>query len=533
MNKVLLTVAALLVAANLYAQQSSTNRSSRSEPGSTIILPDVHLTIQDESSIPLLEHENSLLTDDVMNIGTVDLEDLAASEVNERIRSQFIDEQRRGNFSLSSFKMSYGRYEDLLIDVNLGKSIESLNYLITYLRNKRKSIGFETNTFFNTERQLDDLKLDFLYTAGQKLDLNLSLGYFDQSLNLFTNSLNQTEFKMEVPFEFEVVYNLNMNSRLIGNVGYSYLQLDHKLVPSSYERSMFSETHVKADFEGDYSRDNSLKISASYFYRYYNGSFLHEGMVSLLDKFPLVESLSLEAGAGVAFNNYASFFWYPKAFLYYKYSNVFAFEVGIEGKSETYDISKMLKDDQMFWTNCDPNKYWNYQAAISISPAKVITFRVEGSYMDYFSYLDYDFDLARQLYRPVSVTNIDILHLKAGFEILVKENFSVHAEYEYLYSLETNLLFYSPHNATVSLEYKNADAGLQFLTSATYKHYRFLADGLMTTPYVNWSAQISKTLTKDILVEFKADNILNQYILNRLHVPESGFSYHAGVKILL
>lgn len=533
MKRVLWTVTVVLIAGNIYAQQDSTNRSSRTEPGATIILPDVQLTIQDESSIPLLERENNLLNDDILNVSQVNLEEFVASEVSERIRSQFFEEPVRGNFSLSSFMLSYGRYEDLLIDINLGKSIESLNYLISYLRNKRKSIGFETNDYYNTERQLDDLKLDFLYTAGEKLDLDFSLGYYDQSLNLFTNTVNQTEFKMNVPLEFKTIYNLNMNSRLIGSIGYQYLQLDHKLFSSVYDRQIFSEFRFEGDYEGDYSRDNSLKASVLYNYAYRAGSNLHDVSLQLLDKFPIVEALSMEAGAGVTFYNYKTIFWYPKAFLYYKYSNVFSFELGIEGKNETYDIGKILKDDQIFWTNCNPDEYWDAKAAVSISPAKVLTFRVEALYKDYFNYLNYSYDTARQLYRPVSETNISILSLKAGFEMLVKENFSVHAEYEYKYCAMTNLLFFSPHNASVSLKYNNDAAGFQFQTSAAYKHYQFLSDAFIAAPYVDWSAQVSKTLTKEIIVELKFDNILNQSILDRLHVPESGLSYHLGVKILL
>jgi hypothetical protein len=106
-------------------------------------------------------------------------------------------------------------------------------------------------------------------------------------------------------------------------------------------------------------------------------------------------------------------------------------------------------------------------------------------------------------------------------------------EYEYKYCAMTNLLFFSPHNAAVSLKYINDAAGLQFQTSATYRHYRFLSGDYVSAPYIDWGAQMSKTLTKEIIVELKFDNILNQSILNRLHVSESGFSYHLGVKILL
>lgn len=509
------------------------DRGSRTEPGNTIILPDVQLTIQDDSSVPLLERTNATLDDDIVSIGSVSLEDLAASEVNERIRSQFVEEQRRGNFSLSSFKLSYGRYEDMQIDINLGKSIESLNYLINYTRNKRKSIGFDTNNYYNTELELDDLKLDFLYAAGEKLDLNLSLGYFDRSLNLFTNSLVQTEFKMHVPLGFETTYYLNMNSRLIGNVGYDYLQLDHKLSAGNYEREGFGEFHFKGAYEGDYSRDNSFKASLEYRYGSYAGNNLHEGSIRVLDKFPIVESLAMEAGAGVFLYNYAPVFWYPKAFLYYKYSNVFSFELGIEGIEKNFDIDEMLKSDQIYWTNSSPNEYWNYKAAMSVSPSKYFTVRLEAAYEDYFSYLDYRYDASRELYAPVDVTNVGILHAKAGFEMLVKESFSVHADYEYEYSTVTNLLFFSPHTASLSVEYKSADAGFRISTVVAYKHFRFLTGSLQASPYVDWSAQVSKSLTKDILIELDADNILNEKILDRLDVPESGFSYHAGVKILL
>jgi hypothetical protein len=504
----------------------------------TIILPDPEITIEDKSKIDFIETGDTSLTDMGMNLMGIDLEELATSRISEKIQSLLLPDLDGGTNkalslnSLSYFRLFYGKFDNLLIDFNLGKSAGVMNYLITYLRNKRGGAGIGPNTFFNTEMTIDDLNAGFLFSLNDKLDLNLNMGYYERVNGLYLNPFYLQENKLTVPVKAELIYHIDMISRLKIQIFYQGLWLAHKSLTNNIG-TIFSEAGLNLFFQSNFSKDNFYKLTAEYYMFSRETNRKHQFAFSGLDRFPIVQGISLEIGAHLYVYSEKPVFWYPNASVNIQISNFITIRGGITGKQDVFAIKEIINNNQLDYNDVFPQERWTYFGMIDFFPFKASKLNFTASYHTYGNFMSWIYSGTQDLYYPAILTNIQMGELKASYEMLITENLMLNISYSYFLTVHTNLLLWSRDNGSISINFNVPAWGFVAQTKATYRSELFVTPGVSIPYAIIWDLQLSQAINKEIYLQLDLKNLLNLENYEKVHIPNSGFGYHFGIKILL
>jgi hypothetical protein len=511
---------------------SSKNELLQDRKSDKIIIPDVNIQIEDESSIPISNRKDNLLKDSLLDFGKIDREELSKTRSSEKFKTEMAEERRKENFTVSDFKIYYGRYENFLAGVNIGKNVGSFNYLLTYLRNKRASVGYNDEKYYNTELEVDDLNADFIYSLSTNMDLNASVGYYVRNVGLYTNASNISENKINIPSRLAWLYHLSLNSILKLEGDFNQLQLSHKTY-AGYDAKNLWDLSGALNFESNWSRDNFLKIGAKYTYNSYHNDTFHFGQFTLSDKFPLFNFLAIQAGAELNLYSYKDVFWYPMLVAFYQYSDVINLRAGITGRQENISTERLLPENQIDYQFCDPEERWILFFAANYSPWKWIILKGMLSYNDYHHYAAYAYRSDNNLYVFSSLTNVNTLEAEFSIEMIAFENLKLGVSYLFKLPSLNNLLFFDYNTASASVAYKYPDWGFDISTRLSYKGAVLYSDQSSFDPKWIWDAEVSQAITKEISAEIKLNNILNQKDFVRPSSPEGGFVFSLGVRVLL
>jgi hypothetical protein len=508
--------------------------SGNPDRGDKIILPDVDLRIDDESEVPLKDQTNSSLKDNAADYGKIDMEELSRTKVSDKFKNDMQDERRKEDFSLSSFKFYYGLFQNFIADINIGKSSGGLNYLLTYLRNNRGSSAYGTNVYFNTEQEIDDLNLDMIWTLGSNLDLSGMVGYYVRNNGLFTNLQNVSETKMNIPVRLGMLYNTSYNSSLKLTADYDNLLLSHKLT-GGYSQKYLWDAGLSADFEANWSKDNFLKMSAQYQYGSYDSDIVHFGKMKFLDKFPILSVVSLQVGAEVDLYNFKGIFWYPNVMAFYKYSDVITLKAGVYGEQANLSVDRYVNENQIDYRLSSPEEKWIALFSAVYAPVRWMKFRGGVSYNHYLSYVNYAYVPATDLYVFSPMTNVGVVEASAGFEMIAFENLTLNASYQLRLPFSANLLFFNYNSASFEAVFRYPDWGFEVSTKFTYRDRVQYNDQALAyfEPALVWDFAASQALGKDVFIEVKLNDLLNQPVFDRPDMPAGGFHFIAGVRILL
>ncbi len=518
----------------LYAEDTNTTKKELLEEkdNSKIIIPDVKLSIEDESEVPLKNDNGSILTNRASDYGRIDIEELSKTKASDKFKSEMLKERKKEDFSMSTFKMFYGLYDNIIAEMNTGKRSGNFNYLVTYLRNTRGNVGYQGQSYFNTEMNIDDLNGDLIYSVSSNLDLTGSFGYYVRDIGLFTNETNITETKKNVPLRLGTLYNFNINTTLKGSAYYNYLDLTHKMI-SGYDTKNLWEAGCDIDFESNWSRDNFLKLSGKYSYSSFSNDILHFGRFSVLNKFPVFSNISFQAGLEFDVYNYKGFFWYPNIMLFYKYSGILSMKAGLYGEQNNLSLEKLVNENQIDYRFTYPEEKWVYLYSIQYSPVQFINLRGNASYQQYYSYMNYAYMPESGLYSFSSISNVNVLEIEGILELIAFDSLILNASYIFRLPSETNLLFFSQNQVSINVEYNYADWGFTAGTRLTYKDSQKYQTDAYFDPRLIWDISLSQAVSKDISIELLFKNILNQNNFERPDIPAGGFSVNAGVRIIL
>lgn len=502
------------------------------EPPSTIILPDIKLTIEDESEMPLFSNEKDLLSESTPEAKRVDIEELATTKVSERIKLELMEERQKESFSLSTFKLYYGSFQNLIIDFNFGKSLGELNYLITYLRNKRSSLSWQGTNYFNTDLALDDLNLDFIYGLSQTSDLNATFGYYERSLGLHESSVNFTEKKLHLPAKINLLYHGENNYKLGFGVYLDYLALSHRTATTELLDELW-EAGLQARLDANWSRDNFLRGGGDFHFSSFETNQTYEGGVHILARFSILRALALEAGGGLRIYSYQGMYFYPDLALIYKYSNVLNIKAGLAGSVRKYDAEQVLNHNQLDMTRVSPEEKMDYRVTVAFSPFKFATLRSALSWQDFDSYLGLDYQAGTDLYQMQALSNVSWLESETILELMFGERLALNMGYRYRLPSADDLLFFPRHTASLILEYRNQDSGTEFSTKLNYKDIEYILPSVFQASVVTWDASFSQSLTPEVFVDLRLNNILNMPDYEKSQVPRGGFGINGGIRILL
>lgn len=527
----------LLICSTGFAESSSSSSTgledgSETSPNTKIVIPDIKFSIEDESEVPLRVQDKSTLKDSQPDYGKINMDELSRSKVSDKFKTELKDERRREDFSLSAFKFYYGRYENLLADINIGKKTGNLNYLISYLRNKRASVGHDTNLLFNTEMEVDDLYADFIYSITTNVDLSANFGYYVRDIGLYTNPYILNENKINIPAKLGFTSSFGANSLLRGDINFNFLKLNQKYT-AFYDTKNLWDSGLDLSYDMYWGRDNFLKATGKYTYFNYQSDILHFGRISFTDRFPILSSFSLQAGADVSFYSYKNVFWFPTLLAVYKYSNILSFKAGITGDQNNTTIERYMKENQLEYQRTDPDEKWIFTAGASYSPVQIVNFRGALSYQAYSSMVNYGYNASNDMYFYRTISNTGLIQLDAAAEYLPVENFIISASYSLKLPLTNDLYFVSTHTAGLNLDYQNTELGLGTGTRIAYMDSTVYRQGLTLAPSLIWDINLTKTINRDIIFEIKLNNLLNQIYFEKPDIPGGGFSFNGGIRVLL
>jgi len=516
---------------NAEETNSATNELLHESENPKIIIPDIKLSIEDESKVPLANQNESIIQGHPSNEVGIDIDELNKVKESDKFKAEMTKQMTNENFSLASFKAYYGSYNNIIAEINAGNKSDNFNYIVTYLRNTRDDIGYQNATYFNTSMSIDDLNGDLTYSVNSNLDITGSFGYYARSIGLYTNISNVIETKKNVPFSLGDIYEISMNTILKTEGYYNYLDLNHQL-SSGYNDKILQDIGLNADLETDWGRDNFLKLSGKYLYSDYNGDFLQFGRAGGIIKFPF-GNLALQGGSEFDVYNYKGLFWAPNLMLFYKYSSLISMKGGIYGEQSNLSINRLVDENQIDYNFTMPEEKWVYLYSIQFSPLDFINLRGNVSLDQYFSYLNYNYEPSTDLYYLASITNVNVLNMEVILELIAFDNFIIDASYIYKLPSENDLFFFSINSVSLSVEYNITNIGFSALTKLTYKDSQEYQPGAYLPSAWIWDVSFSLGLSKNIFIELLLKNILNQVNFDMPDVPEGGITINAGIRILL
>ncbi len=541
MKIIILSVSILLCILSNAFTDSDTNTGKnelmQENKNSKIVIPDIKLSIEDQSRAQLTNNEDNQSNNIDEDFGEIDMKELTKTKISEKIKSEITEERKKEDFSLSAFKFYYGRYENFLAELNAGKKTGNLNYLITYLRNKRASAGFNNTNYFNTELEIDDLDADFIYTFSKNIEFNSTIGYYVRDIGLFTNAGILSENKQNVPVRLGAVYNIDLNSSIKADTGYNYLELNHK-IPDGYQPKTLWDYYLDADYEANWSRDNFLKVSGNYTYSIFSNDILQYGQLNAVDKFPLSSIFSIQGGLNFDLYSYKSFFIYPTLLGFYKFSDQLNFKLGLSGEQKNITPDDYRNENQIDYRPVDgpppfSEEKWTALSGITYLPSQSVTLRCNINYDYYNSFISYTNNTDNGLYSFISITNLGILEADLSADWSPVENLTFKAEYTYrLPSLE-NMFFFYKQSASLNIDYKYPIWDIEASMRLTYIDKTFYDPVNYFDPEWIWDISLSKSLAKNIYAEIKLNNILNMNYFDRPCMPAGGFTFNAGIRIIL
>ncbi len=499
----------------------------------TIVLPNIDLSIEDESEVPLKNQDQKLSEDQAPDLTHIDIEELANSRVSEKIKSELENERDDEQFSLSGLRLYYGTYGNLTADINLGKSIGRFNYLVTYLRNKRESTGFNGINYFNTEMSVDDLSVDLIWSLGDQLDLHSTLGYYGRVTGLYTNEINLSANLVHFPLELGLLYRPDMNSQLSLEMNGQILSTSFKQT-NNYVKRFFWNAGVHTAYQVNWSRHNFLKADLKYLYGQFISSNLNEVKISVVDQFPVLSFLALEIGAGGALSTDDDFFWYPHLFaIIYPFKEL-NIKAGMTGLRHRFSIEDRINQNQTFFDLVLPERGWLGRVQVAYSPLNHLTFRVASEYDSFKRYLNRNYHSDNGIYQVEPLSNVTLLRVTPSLETMIADWLVLTLSYTYTSSPQwENLLFVHHHLFFADLVMKYNPWGSEWDTRLSWQDETQDRAGSVRGSELVWNFNYIQKINRQFYFELRLSNLLNQEVFEENQLPKGGFNLYGGLKILL
>ncbi|MCX7882135.1 MAG: hypothetical protein N2314_02810 [Brevinematales bacterium] len=499
---------------------------------STIVLPDVKIVLEGDTSIPLQDQTNLSLSGQEIDFGRVDLAELSRLRKSEYYKIELTNQRRSPSFSLSSFRLFYGTSDNLFSDITIGKRVDALNYLVSYLRNSRGSLTLSNEKLYNTELKVDDINVDVIATLSPKWEVQTEVGYYARELGLYTNARVLSEQMRYFPARVGLSFIPDTYSLFTLSMEGNYLERNNKLLVSGYTNQVFYHFSPSFSYEANWAKDNFLRLDGRYMY-VFQESIFHEGDVGFLDRLNLLTSLSLDVGARVYFSSLVPFFWYPLVMVRYRYTDVFVFTVGMDGERKRLLGGDIVEENQYFFTSATRYERWTPQIGVQYIPVE--SFSVKGSLLCHF-YGTYALPVYRadlDMFTHEERTNVSVgeAEVSVGWSPLKTLGGKVTASYVLPFSPD----MYEIGGLSLSalLEWKWQEIGLITTLRGKYYPKTRTAQGTELPDAVVVSAGLSQQLGRDFYLELSVENLFNQNHFRRPCVPEGGVQVIGGLRILL
>ncbi len=499
---------------------------------STIVLPDVKIVLEGDTSIPLQDQTNLGLAGQEVDFGRVDLSELSRLRKSEYYKAELTNVRKSPSFSLSSFRLFYGTSENLFSDITIGKRVDKLNYLVSYLRNSRGSLALSNTRLYNTEFKLDDINVDLIFTPSSQWEIQTEIGYYTRELGLYTNTVVLSEQVRYFPAKVGLSFIPDMYSLFQIAVEGNYLERQHKLLTTGYTNQLFYHFSPSFSYEASWAKDNFLKVDGAYSYVFQDTLF-HEGNFGFLDRLNVLPTLSLDLGTRLYFSSRAPFFWFPLVMVRYRYTQMLVFTAGIEGERQRFLGDRLLEENQYFFTSAVRHDRWSPQVSIQYLPSENFSIKGSAFYHFYQVYANPVYLSERDMFTYEEKTNVSLLAFQGALDWILMKGLVWKNTLTYTLPLSEDIYEVGGVFLSSLLEWKFQEIGLTTTFRGTYYPSVQVANGATLPDAVILNLGLSQQLGKDFYLEFSVDNILNQNHFRRPSLPEGGIQVSGGLRILL
>ena len=499
---------------------------------STIVLPDVKIVLEGDTSIPLQDQTNIGLSGQDIDFGRVDLAELAYLRKSEYYKAELTNQRKSPSFSLSSFRLWYGTSENLFSDITIGKRIDKLNYLVSYLRNSRGSLTLSNDRLYNTELKVDDIQVDVIAMLSPNWEFQTEVGYYIRELGLYTNRASLSEQVRYFPGKIGLSFIPDSYSAFTVSVEGNYFERQHKLTSASYTNQPLYHFSPAFRYEANWSKDNFLRLDGQYLYIFQDMIF-HEGDVGFFDRLNVVSSFSLDVGARLYFSSRDPFFWYPIVMARYRYTDVLLFMVGIEGERKRFLGGNFVEENQYIFSNAVRADRWSPVVSVQYMPSEDLMLKGSVFYHSYSAYPNPVYQQGIDLFTYEELPNVSILAVEGGLEWKPVKKLLSRTTVSYMLPFTSSLYEVMPLVVSSLLEWQWDTIGLTTSVKGTYYTSVIVASGATLPDALIVNASFSELIGKDFYIEFMVNNLLNQNHFQRPSLPDGGIQLALGIRILL
>jgi len=523
MMKKLVAVIGIVPAVFLWSQETVS---------STIVLPDVKIVLEGDTSIPLQDQTNVALSGQDIDFGRVDLAELSRLRRTEYYKTELAGQRQSPSFSLSSFRLFYGTSENLLSDMTVGKRVDKLNYLVSYLRHSRGSLLLTNTRLYNTELKLDDINVDVIMTLSPQLEWQIEIGYYDREMGLYTNAWALSEKVRYFPARVGLSWTPDTYSLFTMSFEGNYLERENKLLSTAYTNFVFYHFSPSVLYEASWAKDNFLRLDGRYLYSVQDRLF-HEGEVGFLDRMNVLSSLSLDVGTRLYFSSRDPFFWYPLVMIRYRYTDRFVFTAGIDGERKRWLGGDMIEENQYLFTTAVHYDRWTPQASVQYIPAEGFSLKGSVAYQFYSAYPSPLYLAQNDMFTYEQKTNVSLVETGVSLDWSPVKSLMWKTTASYVVALSREVTEVSPFSLSSLAEWKWQEIGLTTTLKGVYYPRVRTASGADLPDAILVSAGLSQRIGRDFYLEVVVENLLNQNHFRRPCVPEGGLQLMGGIRILL
>lgn len=508
-------------------------------------LPDVSITGDDMQKIDIEDKTNVIEKgDDVKFDDDVDIREVDSVEIDDK------KSMKRLLRGLSSeFSISYGLYESIDIDFNLGKQEDKFNYIIGYTRNfknNHKKIKY-WDDIENSKRSEDRVNIGLDIKPKSTLIMNYSFFLIQSSIGLQNITNYNKRDRTGVEFEPSFKIKINPMSHFIIDSKFRY---NRHFLESSGPGDLVYNYYggLKLGYEISWSEVNYLNIDFLYAFDYSrrdkNKFENHFGNIGIIDKILIARNFHLLMGVKfylnskikeIEFGNLVS----PIVSLSYIIKS-FSIEAFFKMDNVRPSFENIFMDYDYILPDIHINQWWFLESGTEIKflAKKVMKYKTKVSYIKnndkplYYKTLNLFSAVYKDFVCLLLVNQIDF-NMGKFFSLMFGHKF------QYPLGLSEKLPYFPYNTGFTKLDFHHKDSGINVSADLEYidrrynisindinMYNRLKGHWLLNLYYIH-----KITNTFDIFL--KAKNCLNIFYQEWYGFINPQFFIAAGIKINL
>jgi len=492
-----------------------------------IELPDIKLTIRDQSIINTISTEDALLEDRNPKFQEVYLEELNNTEIQDTSFLAAYSQNRY--FRYSSFKFLYGSYNSTFIDFISQDVINDFFYKVTYEGHYRNNAGFKETIFPNSTQNSNLLEIDFSYT---KSDLIFDINLLYKQLQVNFNNISQRMHYIPIDIKMKYWFNDYSHIRMGASIGTSFLSLkDLKLI--TLKETIILDSKFDFSYSMNPNEKSYINFDINYMINYYgknsNIKIINTGCFGVASDLNLGKGFILNLGAKLIIPSIDKVYGWPELRLAYNYLNIFMMDIKMTGDFDFYNANSSSKEQQFYSINPSPEAKWRYESSIMIKPLSYFWIGTSIAYNQYRSKRIYEYNSLGNLYQFISISRINLLETGITAAIEISKIFQLKMTYTYQ-NIPKDWLLFSPHKIDLNIGIGYRPIGFWFETSFLYYAPRNLLIHNKAPLIALWNISITQKVHKVISLSLDINNILNQNIQFLEGTYYGGIQAYGGIQ---